>query len=152
MKTDGCEGFFPDGKTRTDVFGGSATQARTQTMGQFIRDNGIHDKWKDDDWFKALLNSLVRSKIVARVSDVDKRAAVELVQALAMVWYDFDGLAAARKRPFQTWRRVKRSIDSLTAMLVAAAEKLVSKPPAEDVAKAAKQLFAGVLSTESLRG
>ena len=36
------------------------------------------------------------------------------VQRLAGVWYDFDTLAAARRRPFKSWERAHRTIWELT--------------------------------------
>lgn len=53
-----------------------------------------------------------------------------VAQALAQVWYDFDSLPSAVSRPFRSWGRVRRTIQSLTDNIVAATEAFLTSPPA----------------------
>jgi hypothetical protein len=62
--------------------------------------------------------------VARRLAQLDKQLAV------VFVWYDFDSLPVARSRPFRTWSRVRRVIESLTTTVVAAGEAFLAEHPA----------------------
>ena len=59
------------------------------------------------------------------------------MQALALVWFDFDALAPARGRPIKTWNRAKRLVTKFTNDVVAATTSFLASRAADSVANGA---------------
>lgn len=124
VKSASCEGFFPDGQARTEAWesGPGARVATSQTVERFTHGSSeLASRWAMNDRFVALLGRVEASGVMRTVGGGSDGARAALVQYLGRIWYDFDGLRAARTRPFKSWARVERTIEEATMRLCRAA-------------------------------
>ena len=124
VKSASCEGFFPDGQKRTEAWesGSDAHVATSQTVEQFAHGSSeLASRWAVNDRFVELLGQVEASGVMRTVASASDGARAALVQYFGRIWYDFDGLRAARTRPFKSWARVERTIEEATMRLCRAA-------------------------------
>lgn len=88
-------------------------------------------RWHETDRFLALLSAIAELDPLGAAHGGDGggsdagccvRVRERFVERLAAIWYDFDTLAACRRRPFRSWSRARRTIEELTWSLVNATE------------------------------
>jgi len=131
----GCEGFYPDGQSRTHAFpteSGQQDVAKEQTVEEFLTgDSNIAGRWNHNDWFLGLMQAVLKRGLDARLMSnfTLKR---KFIEQLGKIWYNFDATSAGRSRPFKSFARVKKSIEGLTWIVVDATEKFLDKIDADN--------------------
>merc|ERR1711988_553784 len=80
-----------------------------------------------NDRFLVLVARVSSRGLMERAKLVDESLRAAIVQLLGRIWYDFDGLRAARTRPFKSWARAERTIEEATVRLCDAAELFVAQ-------------------------
>jgi hypothetical protein len=85
-----------------------------------------------NDWFlDVLAKASHKTAGLSRQGALGERVAQRLTQQLIRVWYDFDSLKTASSRPFKSFQRVQRAVESLTECLVNETAAFVSKRVAD---------------------
>ena len=92
-----------------------ATDSSTRTLRDFVGDT-LLDRWEESQWFLAMIEDISVYLPIGLVTN--KQVMLVFVNQLAQIWYNFDSLKVAKTRPFKTYRRLKRDIESLTWALV----------------------------------
>ena len=78
-------------------------------------------RWHETDRFLALLSAIAELDPLGAAHGGDGggsdagccvRVRERFVERLAAIWYDFDTLAACRRRPFRSWSRARRTIEA----------------------------------------
>jgi tetratricopeptide (TPR) repeat protein len=155
VRAEQCEGFYPDGKKRTDAFPGGAgetKEAGETTIEEFLHgESHIAERYDHNDWFLGLIQRIVDHGTEARMASlvggstaaagkpvVDGMAQIRrrFMETLAKVWYNFDALRAAKTRPFKSWARLQKSIEDVSWSIVHASDKYVRE--LEDLHEAAR--------------
>jgi hypothetical protein len=77
-----------------------------------------------------LPETIIKSGVASQLAAIDKRIVAAFVHGLALIWFDFDTLPSARKRPIKTWRRAKSLITSTTADLLTASRTFLTSSAA----------------------
>lgn len=98
---------------------GASEAAAPDTVRAFLQRTDAQTRWADHDWFLRLL-----ARCQARLQAVTPAAPLavrkRIAGALAVAWYDFDALAAARIRPLRSWARARACIEAATEEVLAA--------------------------------
>lgn len=85
------------------------------TMEKFIGNN-LLERWEENQWFLALIEDISTYLPIEMLTN--KAVTLVYVNRLAHIWYNFDGMQTAKSRPYKTYRRLKRDIETLTWSLV----------------------------------
>jgi hypothetical protein len=141
VRAEECEGFYPDGKKRTDAFpgAGQTKEASESTIEEFLHgESHIAERYDHNDWFLGLIQRIVDHGTEARMESLcggPKATARpvggmsqirrKFMETLAKVWYNFDALKAARTRPFKSWARLQKTIEEVSWSIVSASDKFV---------------------------
>ena len=121
VKTDACEGFYPDNMPRTQPFtnvNAVPAVAREQPLDDFIKHNDLDRRWEETDWFMKLIDEVSSSGIIDALND-DKEAKRNFQTKLVNIWFNPDKLANDKTIGLQgSWKTVARAVDAATKKLV----------------------------------
>ena len=126
VKNDVCEGFFEEGKERTQAYEESAGSS---TINEFLNSKtDLRTKEIKKGWFMGIHEYVVKSGVVARMRSEDLKKC--FVEQIARIWFDFDNLHTARLRKFKSWSRVEKVVEESTKVLVEQTEMFLEKEEA----------------------
>jgi hypothetical protein len=122
VRTDACEAFFPDDQVRTQPFKSAEpmhASSKDQTLGEFIANNNLDERWKHTDSFMSLIEEVTDTGIMDQLKD---HAALrsKFQKRLAAIWYNPDNLADKDSGHLKGgWRTVERAVKQCTRVLIA---------------------------------
>jgi hypothetical protein len=93
----------------------AAPPKSTPSIAQFLGDN-LMERWEETQWFLAMIEDI--SAYLPMELLTNHAVTLVYVNRLAHIWYNFDALQSAKSRPYKTYRRLKRDIETLTWTLV----------------------------------
>jgi len=141
VNTPACEGFFSDDQKKTSPCGNGepvVKPLKTQTIQEFMTgESNLEERLKHQQWFMTLFEEINQRNSLRLTSN--ERIKRCFVEQIARIWYDFDALITARSRPFKSYNRLQRSIDTLTWTVVNETErfldmqKAIQKSPDDEV-------------------
>jgi len=113
VSNDVCEGFFEEGKPRTEAYDIPKVGEKETTVEDFLTSStNLGVKESEKAWFLSLHAFCTSLKIT---SPAVRKIFVE---HMARIWFNFDSLPTARRRPFKSWGRVKTVIEECSKTLV----------------------------------
>ena len=121
VKTDACEGFYPDNAPRTQPFTNVnpvPAVAREQPLDNFIQRNDLDRRWEENDWFMKLIDDVSNSGIIDSLNK-HKDARRKFQSELVRIWFNPDKLAPEQTIGLQgSWKTVARAVENATRAIM----------------------------------
>eukprot|EP00742_Colponemidia_sp_Colp-10_P008550 GILJ01009267.1.p1 GENE.GILJ01009267.1~~GILJ01009267.1.p1 ORF type:complete len:729 (-),score=121.34 GILJ01009267.1:96-2132(-) len=110
-KEDRCEGFdVPDGSI---------------TANSFIARNKLDVRWKEHDWFLALIQSIENSRLTSRLKLVKLKR--HFATQLSRIWFNFDLMYEGSAGRYGSWRSARDIITVATRAVTDASEQFINQ-------------------------
>jgi hypothetical protein len=135
-----CEGFLNDSGTHLTSYDSRISYdskvtrlaAQERTIGQLLDGKKVDtaERLREAEWFRGLVEDL---SLILRPKDIlNENIRGMYVIELSKIWFDFDSLVTAKKRPIKTYSRLKKEIETLSVSVASATKYFLEKGNIDD--------------------